>query len=79
MENDTTYTEDQLEGLITKQFDAKGFIITKASNKHYQNRELPENIELIDVQIGYMVETPLRKVKTKITNMRYLTLIIQKK
>lgn len=79
LQNNTSYTEDQVEKWIIEQFGYEGFIILQISGRHYQNRVLPDGISILDVQIGYMVPTPNRKIKTRVANILNLTLIIRDK
>lgn len=76
MQNNTTHTEEDVEKWIIEQFGFKGFVITQISGRHYQSRQIPPGTAILDVQIGYLVPTPNRKTKTKISNILNLTLVI---
>ncbi len=76
LDNNTIFSQEEVEAFISNQFGYKGFLITQISNRHYKNRMLPKGKQLIDVQIGY--EQPVKKAggPAKIRNIQNITLVL---
>lgn len=76
LENNTIFSNEEVEAFIANQFGYKGFLITQISNRHYKNRALPKGKQLIDVQIGYAQPTKTPSGTPKVKNIQNLTLVL---
>jgi hypothetical protein len=76
LDNNTIFSQEEVEAFVANQFGYKGFTITQISNRHYKNRVLPKGKQLIDVQIGYVQPPKKAGGTSKIRNIQNLTLVL---